>query len=116
MPKVRYATALDWFLLMSFFYCIATLLEFAGVHYFTKVGSGEIPMDEEEWEEFEKEEIIGVDATEVLEHIPITNSIQPVRRRSSLVCPILNVRQKKRYLYFKDINYYLVIGPFFSIQ
>lgn len=43
LPKVRYATALDWFLLMSFFYCIATLLEFAGVHFFTKVGSGEIP-------------------------------------------------------------------------
>lgn len=39
LPKVRYATALDWFLLMSFFYCIATLLEFAGVHYFTKVSS-----------------------------------------------------------------------------
>jgi len=37
LPKVRYATALDWFLLMNFFYCIATLLEFAGVHYFTKV-------------------------------------------------------------------------------
>lgn len=40
LPKVRYATALDWFLLMSFLYCIATLLEFAGVHYFTKVLSG----------------------------------------------------------------------------
>ncbi|EDS34137.1 conserved hypothetical protein [Culex quinquefasciatus] len=37
LPKVRYATALDWFLLMNFIYCIATLLEFAGVHYFTKV-------------------------------------------------------------------------------
>ncbi|KAH8273308.1 hypothetical protein KR018_010570 [Drosophila ironensis] len=43
LPKVKYATALDWFLLMSFLYCIATLLEFAGVHYFTKLGSGEIP-------------------------------------------------------------------------
>jgi len=40
LPKVRYATALDWFLLMSFFYCIATLLEFAGVHYFTKASTG----------------------------------------------------------------------------
>lgn len=39
LPKVKYATALDWFLLMSFFYTIATLLEFAGVHYFTKVFS-----------------------------------------------------------------------------
>ncbi|KAJ0179240.1 hypothetical protein K1T71_004952 [Dendrolimus kikuchii] len=48
LPKVRYATALDWFLLMSFFYCIATLLEFAGVHYFTKVGSGEIVIDDSE--------------------------------------------------------------------
>jgi len=37
LPKVHYATALDWFLLMSFGYCMATLLEFAGVHYFTKV-------------------------------------------------------------------------------
>ncbi|CAL1674829.1 unnamed protein product [Lasius platythorax] len=53
LPKVRYATALDWFLLMSFGYCIATLLEFAGVHYFTKIGSGEIPLDDEEWEDWE---------------------------------------------------------------
>jgi gamma-aminobutyric acid receptor subunit alpha len=37
LPKVRYATAMDYFLLCCFFYCIATLLEFAGVHYFTKV-------------------------------------------------------------------------------
>ncbi|KAH8421373.1 hypothetical protein KR009_003280, partial [Drosophila setifemur] len=50
LPKVKYATALDWFLLMSFLYCIATLLEFAGVHYFTKLGSGEIPRMEQ-WED-----------------------------------------------------------------
>jgi len=37
LPKVHYATALDWFLLMSFAYTMATLLEFSGVHYFTKV-------------------------------------------------------------------------------
>ncbi|KAI8441728.1 hypothetical protein MSG28_015257 [Choristoneura fumiferana] len=60
LPKVRYATALDWFLLMSFFYCIATLLEFAGVHYFTKVGSGEIVIDDAEWEELIEE--VGGDA------------------------------------------------------
>ncbi|CAK1551684.1 unnamed protein product [Leptosia nina] len=60
LPKVRYATALDWFLLMSFFYCIATLLEFAGVHYFTKVGSGEIVVDDSEWEELIEE--VGGDA------------------------------------------------------
>ena len=37
LPKVSYATAMDWFLLASFAFVIATLLEFAGVHFFTKV-------------------------------------------------------------------------------
>ena len=37
LVQVRYATALDWFIICSFSYCMATLLEFAGVHYFTKV-------------------------------------------------------------------------------
>lgn len=32
LPKVHYATALDWFILMSFGYCMASILEFAGVH------------------------------------------------------------------------------------
>ena len=34
---MHYATALDWFIVCSFLYCMASLLEFAGVHYFTKV-------------------------------------------------------------------------------
>ena len=42
LPKVHYATALDWFVLMCFGFVIATILEYAGVHYFTKIGSGEI--------------------------------------------------------------------------
>ena len=61
LPKVHYATALDWFIICSFLYCMASLLEFAGVHYFTKVGSGEvfsIPLEENchpgrHWEEAE---------------------------------------------------------------
>ena len=39
LPKVHYATALDWFIICSFLYCMGSLLEFAGVHYFTKVDS-----------------------------------------------------------------------------
>ncbi|EDW26951.1 GL25394 [Drosophila persimilis] len=63
LPKVKYATALDWFLLMSFLYCIATLLEFAGVHYFTKLGSGEIPRLEEHLENIRKTNIAhGIEA------------------------------------------------------
>ena len=34
---MHYTTALDWFIICSFLYCMGSLLEFAGVHYFTKV-------------------------------------------------------------------------------
>lgn len=104
LPKVRYATALDWFLLMSFFYCIATLLEFAGVHYFTKLGSGEIPalLTDDEWE----------DVDETIEHagtVHVTRDSSPnhtqllsssatpsstTRKRNSLICPIYNVKSE----------------------
>ena len=95
LPKVRYATALDWFLLMSFFYCIATLLEFAGVHYFTKVGSGEIPVsdDEDEWESVDEVEEIGGNLNNSL--ISSRDSPQRLlnlnsRRKNSMICPIYN--------------------------
>lgn len=91
LPKVRYATALDWFLLMSFFYCIATLLEFAGVHYFTKTGSGEIMLsdDEDEWENIEEIEEIGG----TLNHSINRDSPQRLlnnRLKNSMICPIYN--------------------------
>ena len=37
LPKVHYATALDWFIFTTFGYCMASLIQFAAVHYFTKV-------------------------------------------------------------------------------
>ncbi|XP_014476307.1 PREDICTED: gamma-aminobutyric acid receptor alpha-like isoform X1 [Dinoponera quadriceps] len=94
LPKVRYATALDWFLLMSFGYCIATLLEFAGVHYFTKIGSGEIPLDDEEWEEWK-----GIGREEFEDTLRTMISCSPqtdhpeildtsARRRGSLMCAL----------------------------
>lgn len=91
LPKVRYATALDCFLLMSFFYCIATLLEFAGVHYFTKVGSGEIQVTDDEWEDVDEVEEIG----ETLNHSLLSSRSSPTRLlnnrlRSSMICPIRN--------------------------
>lgn len=98
LPKVRYATALDWFLLMSFFYCIATLLEFAGVHYFTKVGSGEIPIDQSDWEEWEDEKP-DKDYNDELSPMA-TYSPQTVhpelsaRRRGSMLCSIYNVSNR----------------------
>ncbi|CAN8006660.1 unnamed protein product, partial [Ixodes hexagonus] len=42
LPKVPYPTSLDWFVIMCFSFVIFTLLEYAGVHYFTKVGSESI--------------------------------------------------------------------------
>lgn len=37
LPKVHYATALDWFIFITFGYCMASIIQFASVHYFTKV-------------------------------------------------------------------------------
>ncbi|XP_074650714.1 gamma-aminobutyric acid receptor subunit alpha-2-like [Tubulanus polymorphus] len=54
LPKVSYSTALDWYLATCFAFVLATIIQFAGVHYFTKHGSGELhlmlldPEDEEE--------------------------------------------------------------------
>ena len=45
LPKVSYATSLDWFVLLCFGFVIASVLEFAGVHYFTKLDYGDIPAD-----------------------------------------------------------------------
>ncbi|XP_076651833.1 gamma-aminobutyric acid receptor subunit alpha-1 [Halictus rubicundus] len=98
LPKVRYATALDWFLLMSFGYCIATLLEFAGVHYFTKVGSGEIPLDEDELEE-DSETYDGF-----CNIVPCSpQAVNPAtiidvpRRSSSLICDVYDVNESMAY-------------------
>ncbi|XP_061935811.1 gamma-aminobutyric acid receptor alpha-like isoform X1 [Apis cerana] len=100
LPKVRYATALDWFLLMSFGYCIATLLEFAGVHYFTKVGSGEIPLEEEEWEN-ENETDYQDAFCSIVSCSPQTvhpeTIIDVSRRRSSLICDVYGVNESVSY-------------------
>ena len=41
LPKVSYPTALDYFVAITFTFIFATILQFAIVHYYTKVGSGE---------------------------------------------------------------------------
>lgn len=49
LPKVSYSTALDYFVGMCFAFILATILQFAMVHFFTKVGSGEsLPHESEE--------------------------------------------------------------------
>ena len=42
IPKVSYATALDYFVGGCFAFVLATIIQFAGVHFFTKHGSGEV--------------------------------------------------------------------------
>lgn len=81
--------------MFSLYFYPATLLEFAGVHYFTKVGSGEIPAsdDEGEWENVEEIEEIGGNLNHTL--IPNHDSPQRLlnlnnRRKNSMICPIYN--------------------------
>ena len=45
LPKVSYSTALDIFVAVCFVFVLATVIQFAGVHFFTKHGSGEIQHD-----------------------------------------------------------------------
>ena len=51
IPKVSYSTALDYFVGTCFTFVLATIIQFAGVHYFTKHGSGEIIHDSDSEEE-----------------------------------------------------------------
>lgn len=63
LPKVSYSTALDYFVATCFAFVLATVMQFSGVHFFTKFDSGEpIPeycrskYDDEEEEEEIKED------------------------------------------------------------
>ena len=52
LPKVSYSTALDTFVGVCFGFVLASIIQFASVHYFTKNGSGEVmPSDESDDEE-----------------------------------------------------------------
>lgn len=54
LPKVSYSTALDIYIASCFTFVMATVIQFAIVHYFTKAGSGEhddLSLDEESEED-----------------------------------------------------------------
>ena len=58
LPKVSYSTALDYFVATCFVFVVATVTQFAGVHFFTKFDSGE-PMPDyckSEYDEDQEEE------------------------------------------------------------
>ncbi|KAL5013033.1 hypothetical protein ScPMuIL_011584, partial [Solemya velum] len=63
LPRVSYSTALDVYVAMCFVFVVATIIQFATVHYFTKHGSGEdeIPMSDTD-DEDNKEEDTPLDA------------------------------------------------------
>merc|ERR1719361_2742479 len=46
LPQVAYPTALDYFVFISFMFIFSTVVQFALVHYFTKVGAGEYYLQE----------------------------------------------------------------------
>ena len=56
LPKVSYSTALDYFVGMCFAFVLASIIQFSGVHFFTKQGSGETFPDSDDEEEDGMEE------------------------------------------------------------
>ena len=55
LPKVSYSTALDYYVGTCFAFVLASILQFAGVHIFTKQGSGEVISDDETEEDDEED-------------------------------------------------------------
>lgn len=43
LPRVSYSTALDVYVAICFVFVLATIIQFAAVHYYTKLGYGEGP-------------------------------------------------------------------------
>ena len=66
LPKVSYSTALDYFVGMCFAFVLASIIQFSGVHFFTKQGSGETFLDSDDEEE---------DGMEEQASIPLNDSV-----------------------------------------
>ena len=58
LPKVSYSTALDYFVGMCFAFVLASIIQFASVHFFTKHGSGELSPDSDEEDEVQVSELM----------------------------------------------------------
>ena len=58
LPRVSYTTALDIYMVMAFMFVLATMVQFAAVHNFTKHGYGEpvLPRPSSPTEDDEEEE------------------------------------------------------------
>ena len=65
VPKVSYSTALDYYVGGSFTFVLATIIQFAGVHYFTKHGSGEINHDSDSEDEVDDKRGVRVGHTKL---------------------------------------------------
>ena len=75
LPKVSYSTALDYFVGMCFAFVLATIIQFAGVHFFTKHGSGEIFIDSDEDDGREEEDTTQVSNNIIYDIIYINHII-----------------------------------------
>ncbi|CAG2109769.1 unnamed protein product [Medioppia subpectinata] len=79
-----YATALDWFTIMCFLFVVFTLLEFAGVHFFTKVGTGEVPFVERMDEDWAQDQYEDTDNDNPLHIIAPPKAYQTDERKKSV--------------------------------
>ncbi|XP_071499961.1 gamma-aminobutyric acid receptor subunit alpha-2-like [Diadema antillarum] len=64
LPKVGYAKAIDWFIILCFVFVLGAVLEFATVNYFTKRRTGMLPgMADDEEDDLAQAQVEKVEAT-----------------------------------------------------
>jgi len=72
LPRVSYSTALDIYVAICFAFVLATIIQFAAVHYFTKFGCGEGPQlaryiaKEVELEEIMEDQVFKIDCLKLI--------------------------------------------------
>ncbi|XP_046553483.1 gamma-aminobutyric acid receptor alpha-like isoform X2 [Haliotis rubra] len=109
-PKISYITAIDLYIGVCFAFVLATILEFAFVHYFTKYGTGEPLLYEssdeddddsvfEETEEHQDLESNGVDGMHIHKIVPDRSLRATIAAK---LCDCIHcLTQTKRYYGFK---------------
>lgn len=105
LPKVSYATAMDWFIAVCFAFVFSALIEFAAVNYFTNLQSQKA---ERQAQTAAKPPVAKSKTTESLEAeivvvMALSSTVSQQTERASSVSGNIRISSPKQYLL--NLNY-----------